>query len=305
MGAEGAHGGFSSMDDALKTFMHAFGGMGGGGGSIFDSLFGGGGGATQHATGASKKASIHISFEEAFQGTEKELLITRLETCDACEGRGAASPSDIQTCNQCSGQGQVYQTRGFFSMASPCPRCQGSGQTIARPCKSCHGAGQTKKKQHVKVPIPGGIGDGMRLRMAGYGDAGYGGGAAGDLYVFVHVNPHPVFKREGDDLLIELPITFSEAALGTKKELPTMQGNCLLTIPEGTQWGKIFRVKGKGFPNVHGRGKGDLLVTVTVETPLHLNEEQKNLLKKFSETEGAHNLPGKQNFLDKIKSFFS
>ncbi|MCC5832044.1 MAG: molecular chaperone DnaJ [Chlamydiales bacterium] len=304
----GAHG-FGSMEDALRTFMDAFGG-GGGGESIFETLFGGafGGGGREGGyvrQGASKKASIRISFEEAAKGVEKELAVTRLMQCGSCKGSGAASANGIKTCTQCNGQGQVFQTRGFFSMSSTCPQCHGEGKIVTDPCKECRGRGRMREKQHVKVHIPAGVDSGMRLKMSGYGDEGEGGGPPGDLYVFIDVQPHPVFEREGDNLLLDLPIGFAEAALGAKKEIPTLSESCLLTIPEGTQSGKIFRVRGKGFPNVHGRGRGDLLVRTLVETPTHLTENQKKMLKEFGETEGIDNLPRKRSFMEKIKSFFS
>lgn len=313
-GKEGLHagaggGGFENMDDALRTFMDAFGG--GGGGSIFDSLFGGGGfasagGGREYAQqGASKKATIQISFEEAARGVEKELAISRYMTCSKCNGRGAASPSGVQTCPRCQGAGQVFQTRGFFSMSSTCPDCHGAGKKITDPCSECHGLGRSKSKQHVKVHIPAGVDDGMRLKMSGYGDAGENGGPPGDLYVFINVKPHPVFDRHGDDILLDLPIGFADAALGSKKKIPTLTGESLLTIPEGTQGGKTFRVRGQGFPNVHGRGKGDLLVRVVVETPTHLTAKQKEMLEEFGKTEGIENLPHKRNFMEKLKAFFS
>jgi molecular chaperone DnaJ len=312
-GKEGVHAGmggaqgFANMDDALRTFMDAFGG--GGGGSIFDSLFGGGGfaggGGDFVQQGASKKATIEISFSEAAKGVEKELAISRYSTCESCNGRGAASASGVQTCPRCQGQGQIFQTRGFFSMSSACPDCHGAGKKITDPCKACHGLGRTKSKQHVKVHIPAGVDNGMRLKMSGYGDAGENGGPPGDLYVFISVKQHPVFNRDGDDILLDLPIGFADAALGTKKKIPTLFGESLLTIPEGTQSGKTFRVRGQGFPNVHGRGKGDLLVRIIVETPTHLTSKQKEMLEEFGKTEGIENLPHKKNFMEKVKAFFS
>lgn len=308
-GGPGAQG-FGSMEDALRTFMDAFGGMGGGGGGIFESLFGemGGGRATDQGyarQGASKKATIKISFEEAAKGAEKDLAITRYGTCKTCDGKGATSQQAIKKCPTCNGAGQVFQSRGFFSMSSTCPQCHGEGRIISDPCKDCRGAGRVKEKDRVRVHIPAGVDNGMRLKMSGYGDAGEGGGLAGDLYVFITVEPHPVFERQGDDILLELPIGFGDAALGAKKEIPTLFAKCLITIPEGTQHGKIFRVKGEGFPNVHGKGKGDLLVKMNVETPTHLTPKQKEILKEFGKTEGIDNHPKKKNFLDKIKSFFS
>jgi molecular chaperone DnaJ len=308
-GGQGGVHGFGSMDDALRTFMDAFGG-GGGGESIFETLFGGafgsGGRDGGHIRqGASKKATIRISFEEASKGVEKELAVTRLMQCGTCEGSGAASSNGVKTCPQCNGQGQVFQTRGFFSMSSTCPQCHGEGKIITDPCKDCRGQGRVREKQHVKVHIPAGVDSGMRLKMSGYGDEGEGGGPPGDLYVFIEVASHPVFEREGDNLLLDLPIGFAEAALGVKKDIPTHSEACRLIIPEGTQSGKVFRVRGKGFPNVHGRGKGDLLIRTIVETPTHLTENQKKMLKDFGETEGIENLPGKKSFMEKIKSFFA
>lgn len=175
---------------------------------------------------------------------------------------------------------------------------------ITDPCKECRGRGRVKEKEHVKVHIPAGVDTGMRLKMSGYGDTGEGGGPPGDLYVFINVDGHPLFTRQGDDILLDLPVGFAEAALGAKKEIPTLFGRCNLTIPEGTQSGKTFRVRKEGFPNVHGRGKGDLLVSILVETPSHLSNNQKEMLKAFGDTEGVENLPRKKSFLDKIKDFF-
>lgn len=294
--------GFSSMDDALRTFMGAFGGSGLD--SIFDGFFGGGetmGGARR---GASKKATLTLSFEEAAKGIEKEIAISNYVSCSTCDGRGSASANGIRTCNQCGGQGQVFQSRGFFSMSSTCPTCHGEGQIISDPCRVCRGQGRVKEKHKVQVRIPAGVDDGMSLRMGGHGDAGAGGGPPGDLYIQIRVSPHEFFAREGDDLILEIPLGYGDAALGCKKEIPTLAGHVRLTIPEGTQSGKVFRVRGEGFPNVHGRGKGDLLIRAVVETPSRLSDKQKDLLREFQETEEPSNFPRKKKFMDKIKSFF-
>lgn len=307
--------GFASMDEALRTFMGAFGGAGSD--SIFDTLFGGGGGGGfggaragggHHAQrqGASKRVNIHLTFEEAAKGVDKELVINNQVKCKVCSGKGSASPQGIKKCSRCNGAGQVFEQRGFFSMSMTCPQCHGEGQMITDPCKDCHGQGTVKEKQHIKVHIPAGVDNGMRLKMSGYGDEGPGGGPAGDLYVFVTVEPHKIFEREGNDIQLDLPISFTEAALGCKKEVPGLYSHtCRITIPEGTQNGKIFRVKGEGFPNVHGSGKGDLLVRIFVETPANLSEKQKQLLKEFSTLESPANQPKKKGFLDKIKGLFS
>jgi molecular chaperone DnaJ len=307
----GAHhhaGGFSSLDEALRTFMGAFGGMGGE--SIFESYFGGGGeagsGPVRQRQGASKRVNIPITFLEAAKGVDKELAINNYVTCKTCGGKGAASSKSIKKCPRCGGAGQVFEQRGFFSMSMTCPQCHGEGQVITDPCKDCHGQGVVKEKQHVKIHIPAGVDTGMRLKVAGYGDAGPNGGPPGDLYAFITVEPHEIFEREGNDLILDLPITFSEAALGCKKEVPALLSHlCRITIPEGTQSGKVFRVKGEGFPNVHGHGKGDLLIKIFVETPTTLNERQKELLREFSELEGPANTPKRKSFLDKIKGLFA
>lgn len=306
----GSAGGYSSMDEALRTFMGAFGGMGGGD-SIFESFFGGGGdggggGPRGRRQGASKRVNITLTFEEAAKGIDKELAITNMVACATCKGKGTASPQGIKTCSRCNGQGQVFEQRGFFSMSMTCPQCHGEGRTITDPCKDCRGQGLVKDKQHVKVHIPAGVDSGMRLKMSGYGDAGQGGGPAGDLYVFVTVQPHEIFEREGNDIILDLPISFTEAALGCKKEVPALCSHvCRITIPEGTQNDKIFRVKGEGFPNVHGQGKGDLLVRIFVETPSKLSGKQKELLEEFAKLEGPVNQPKRKGFLDKIKDLFA
>lgn len=307
MGGGGGHQGFSSMEEAMRTFASAFGG-GGGGDSFFEAFFGGDGGGrgpTGRRQGASKRVNISISFEEAAKGVDKELAITNQVTCKACNGRGAATLQGIKKCGRCQGRGQVLEQRGFFSMSMPCPECHGQGQKIVDPCKECHGAGAVKEKQRVRVHIPAGVDSGMRLKMSGYGDAGQEGGPAGDLYVFINVEHHEIFEREGNDILLQLPISFADAALGCKKEVPSLYSHsCRLTIPEGTQNDKIFRIKGEGFPNIHGQGKGDLLVKIFVETPTKLTSRQKELLQEFSNLEGPSNLPKRHSFLDKIKSLF-
>jgi molecular chaperone DnaJ len=305
-GAQGAGGmhGFASMDEALRTFMGAFGG--GGLDSIFDNFFGGEGGGQPHIRqGASKKAVVKITFNEAAAGVERELAVTNYVTCQTCQGSGAARPDAIEQCRQCGGQGQVFQSRGFFSMSTTCPNCRGEGRVITDPCKDCRGQGRKKEKQRIKVRIPAGVDDGMRLRMSGHGDAGEGGGPPGDLYVYIRVEPHEIFQREGDDLHLELPIGFAEAGLGCKKEIPTLRGSARLTIPAGTQSGRLFRVRGEGMPNVHGQGKGDLIVSVVVETPGRLDDRQKELLKEFGELEAQNQAPKCKSFMEKIKGFFT
>lgn len=302
----GHHGGFSSTEEALRTFMDAFGG--GGGESFFGNMFGGGFAETDSGVrqGASKKMNLSISLEEAVRGVEKEVSLNNYVHCSSCKGSGAHSSASIKRCTRCHGQGQIHQTRGFFSMASVCPQCHGKGSMITDPCKNCKGEGRVKQKQQTTIRIPAGIDNGMRLKLSGYGDAGEGGGPPGDLYAHIVVEPHKIFQREGDDLFIELPLSFTESALGCKKEIPNIHyGVCKITIPEGTQTGKTLRIKHEGAPNVHGHGKGDLIVKCLIETPVDLNEKQKTLLQEFASLESDHNSPRKKTFFDKLKVLFS
>ncbi len=308
MGGMGGAGpgmeGFSSMEEALRTFMGAFGNNNGE--SIFGSLFGFETEPQQQdRQGASKKMTLTLSFEEAIKGVEKEAVLNNYASCSKCHGSGAASAAAVKKCSRCQGSGMVHQSRGFFSMSSPCPACHGQGKTISDPCKDCHGEGRVKTKQQIKIKVPPGVDNGMRIKMSGYGDAGFSGGPAGDLLVYINVDPHPVFERDGDDVIIELPLSFTEATLGTQKEMPSPRGGALkIDIPEGTQPDKVLRVRGKGAPNVHGQGEGDLLVKISVEVPVRLSDKQKELLKKFAELETETNSPRKKNFFDKMKSFF-
>jgi molecular chaperone DnaJ len=306
MGGGAGAGGFSSMEEALRTFMGAFGG---GGGSIFDSFFGGGfegGGESSARKGTSKKIAVSITFEEAAKGVDKKISITNYAACEKCHGKGAVKSDDIKTCPTCHGQGQVFQSRGFFSMSTTCHQCNGKGTVIKNPCTECRGEGRVRQKQTITVHIPAGVDNGMRLKMGGYGDAGEAGGPSGDLYVYIELKPHETFHRQDDDIYINLPITFYEAALGCKKEVFTpLHETCRTTIPEGTQTGKILRIKGKGFKNVHGQGQGDFLIHIIVETPVKLSEKQKEILRSFEESVTPSNHPKKKTFFDKLKFFFS
>ncbi|MBS0635297.1 MAG: molecular chaperone DnaJ [Verrucomicrobia bacterium] len=302
-GRGGAH--YASMDEAMRTFMGAFGGE-----SIFEQMFGGGGGMGgghegYSQQGASKRANITISFEEAVRGVDKELQITNYVVCETCHGKRSTSPSGVKRCTRCHGQGQVFEQRGFFSMSMACPQCHGEGEIVTDPCKTCSGEGRVKAKKRVNVHIPAGVDSGMRLKLAGYGDAAPGGGTPGDLYVYITVEEHEFFHRHGDDILIDLPVTFTEAALGCKKDVPSFsQHVARIHIPEGTQSGKTLRVKGEGFPNIHGSGKGDLLVRVQVETPTNLTERQREILNQFAAVETPANFPKKKGFFDKLKDLF-
>lgn len=293
------------MDEALRTFMGAFG-QGGQGGDIFGSFFGGGvSEENNQRRGASKQVNITISFEDAAKGIDKEITILNMVSCKTCHGSGARTKNAIKTCSTCQGKGQVFQNRGFFSMVTPCPHCHGTGQMISDPCRSCNGEGRVKERDTITIRIPAGIDTGMSLKMNGHGEAGIAGGPAGDLFVAITVEPHRVFQRQGDDVLLDVPISAIEAAIGTQKDLPTpLGGSVRISIPEGTQSGKVLRVSGKGIRNIHGKGQGDLLVKINVETPVNLSEKQKTLLRSFQETESSSNFPNRKSFFEKIKGLF-
>ncbi|MBF8263518.1 MAG: dnaJ [Parachlamydiales bacterium] len=296
-------GGFSSMDEALRTFMGAFGG----GGGPFESFFGGHPEEMGSARrGASKQVNLSIRFEEAARGMDKEITIMNLLPCKSCNGTGAKTKNGIKSCPTCQGKGQVFQNRGFFSMVTACPQCHGAGQLITDPCKACGGEGRVKDRQNITIRIPPGIDSGMSMKMDGYGEAGLAGGPPGDLFVNITVEPHSTFHRQGDDVVLEYPVSFIEATLGCRKDMPTPLGETVkIIIPEGTQSGKTLRLSGKGIPNVHGNGRGDLLIKIIVETPVRLNEKQKALLKSFQELETEQNNPNRKSFLDKLKGLFS
>jgi molecular chaperone DnaJ len=307
-GGAGPHwGGFQ---DPFDIFREVFGGAVGG--NIFDDFFEqafrGGRGGQGHGGGGrgnDLRYDLEIDFEEAARGVEKEVSFNVLDTCPECDGRGAAEGGKVETCPTCHGRGQVAHTRGFFTVASTCPRCNGSGQTISNPCKRCGGEGRTQQRRKVKVRIPAGIDDGSNLRSSGHGEAGTRGGPHGDLYVVVHVRPHDLFVRQDDDLLCEIPIGFSTAALGGEIDVPTLQGAARLKIPPGTQHGTMFRLRGQGMPNVHGRGKGDLLVRVIVEVPTRLSRPLREKLEEFAALANDEAYPQRKSFLEKAKRFFS
>ena len=278
-------------------------------GDIFGSFFGGGFGGARSRTGPQRGESLRtgltITFEEAAFGCEKEVTLERVEQCPDCKGSGAAPGTSPETCSNCGGSGAVQQRRqtpmGVFATTGPCPRCGGKGKTISSPCKSCGGTGQIRKRKTVKVSIPAGIDNGQIISLRGQGNAGKNGGPAGDLQIVVSVQPHQLFRRDGSDVYCDAPITFTQAVLGGDLEIPTIDGKVSYTLPEGTQTGSTFRLKGKGIPNVNGRGRGDQFVTVHIETPRGLSREQKEALRKFSETLKEHNYKERKSWFDKFK----
>ena len=298
-GAGGFGGGFDGSFD--------FGDLG----DIFGSFFGGGFGGGRRTNpnapqrGESIRMSIAISFEEAAFGCEKAVTVERYETCDTCHGNGCAPGTSPEVCPDCHGTGTVQVRRqtpmGVFATSSPCPKCGGKGRIIHQPGKDCRGSGMVRKKKTIQASIPAGIDNGQTISIRGQGNAGKNGGPAGDLLITITVRPHELFRREGTSVLCEAPITFTQAVLGAELEIPTIDGKVKYTLPEGTQSGTTFRLKGKGIPSINGRGRGDQYVTVYIETPKNLNKEQKEALKKFAETMGESNYEEQKKFFKKFK----
>ena len=298
------HGG--GFHDPFDIFREVFTGGGGGGGSIFEDLFGGGQQRDPNGgqRGADLRYDMEISFEEAARGTDKHITITKPERCEVCEGSGAEKGSNVTTCTTCGGRGQVLMSRGIFSIAQTCPRCQGAGKVIEKPCKNCRGTGRAERQTKIKIKIPPGVDTGTRLRSSGNGEAGARGGATGDLYVIIHVKPHEIFEREGDDLICDVPISFVQATLGADIEVPSLDGKLQIKVPAGTQSGTVFRLKGKGIKNVQGYGHGDLHVRVNVEVPTKLNSAQKQKLQEFGALCDESVNPISKSFFDKAKNLF-
>ncbi len=294
-------------------------GMGGGPGmggfgdafsDIFGDIFGGGrggGGRSNVYRGADLRYNLEISLEDAARGSETRIRIPTMEECEPCNGTGAKKGTEPKTCPTCGGHGQVRMQQGFFSIQQTCPKCHGSGRFIADPCVACHGSGRVKQHKTLSVKVPAGIDEGDRIRLTGEGEHGVNGGPPGDLYVQIHLKPHPVFQRDHDDLHCEMPISFAAAALGGEIEIPTLDGAARLKVPAETQTGKVFRLRGKGIKGVRSMSHGDLLCHVVVETPVHLTERQKELLMEFEEINekdaGKHS-PRAKSWMDKVKNFF-
>ena len=291
-----------------------FSGFGGGGmggfESIFDTFFGGGmgGGATRRngpVQGDDMQYRISISFEEAAFGCEKTIDFFRNESCETCGGTGAKPGTQQQTCPTCKGSGQVRSGGGFMVTVRTCPTCQGQGKIVKEKCSACNGGGRVRKKRTLKLRIPAGIQDGVSLVKRGEGEPGQRGGPAGDLYITVTVKPHNLFKRQGDDLLLEIPISITQAALGAEIDVPTLEKPIKQRIPEGTQTGTVLRVKGHGVPSVRNGVKGDLLLTVRVEVPKRLTEKQKELLRELEQSLSGKEYEGRKSFADKLKNLFN
>ncbi len=287
--------GFSSTDDIFAAF-----------GDIFGDFFGfgrrGGGGGPRR--GASLRAEVEIEFVEAAKGCDRTLAIKRHEVCTTCGGNGAKAGTQPVQCQTCGGHGQVLQGGGFFTIRTTCPRCSGSGKVVKDPCKPCGGEGVTREKKEIKVHIPAGIDTNTRIRVPDEGEPSLAGGARGDLFVDVTVKPHAVFEREGTTLFCEVPISFSQAALGADIEVATLDEKVSLKLPRATQSGQLFRIRAHGLPDIEGGRQGDMVVRVVIEVPKSLTKQQEDLLREFAKTEKVEVKPRKKSLLDKIKDIF-
>jgi molecular chaperone DnaJ len=298
-------GGFGGFDpDIFADFSDILGDFFG-----FGDLFGAGGrrSARQRPQrGADLRYDLTLDFEDAVFGTKAKIKVPRSQTCHACSGTGADPKHGVATCSTCGGHGQVRFQQGFFTISRTCSACQGTGRIIRHPCGECRGSGRVQREKVMEIRIPAGVEHGTRLRVAGEGEAGYNNGPPGDLYVVIMVNEHPVFKRQGDDIYCEIPITFPQAALGTEITVPTLEGEQKLRIPEGTQSGTVFRLRGKGVVNVNGMGRGDQLVRVVVTTPTRLTRRQRELLEQLAEempsAERVEN--SGESFFDRVRDIF-
>jgi molecular chaperone DnaJ len=287
-----------------------FGGFAEAFGDIFSDIFGGGAGRGRSTVfrGADLRYNLEITLEQAARGTETKIRIPAMEACEACKGTGAKPGTQPKTCDTCHGSGSVRLSQGFFSIQQTCPACHGTGKVIPDPCQTCRGAGRVKRHKTLAVKIPAGVDEGDRIRLSGEGEAGVNGGPAGDLYVVMHLKPHGVFQRDGDDLHCEMPISFTLAALGGEIEIPTLDGSAKIKVPPETQSGQVFRLRGKGIKGVRSTYPGDLLCEVVVETPVRLTERQKELLRELEDinvNDGDRHNPRAKSFMDKVREFFA
>ena len=297
-GAGGGGQGFGGFDFNSSSFS-----------DIFEDFFGdfGGGGSSRRSSnrGNDLRYDVSISLEDAYKGIEKNVKYTTYKKCSSCSGSGAAKGSKPIKCSYCSGRGKVRTNQGFFTIQQTCPQCGGYGETIGNPCKSCSGNGKVQGSENVTVKIPKGVDDGTRIRLSGKGEAGSRGASNGDLYLFINVNSHELFKRSEENLFFECPISIADAALGAEIKIPTIDGGkAKIKIPAGTQSGKQFRLREKGMPLMRGNDYGDLYVQVNTEVPVSLNKEQKELLEKFREIENEKSNPSIKKFFKKAKSFW-
>jgi len=296
---------FTHMSDLQDVLGSLFGG---GGGGLFDEFFGGGGrrrGARRDGPqgGADLRFDLEIDFEEAAFGSERDVTLPLSVECETCSGSGVAAGHRREPCRQCGGSGAVVSGGGFFQVRQTCPVCQGAGTMVTHPCEKCQGAGRVKTRKRLTLRIPQGVETGSRMRLSGKGEGGSRGGPAGDLYVVIHVRPHPLFERREDDLYCKLPVPFHILALGGDVQVPTLDGYAKLKVAPGTDTGKVFRLRRKGMPSVDGFGRGDLHVQVVAEVPGHLNARQKKALKAFSDETNDANYPAARRATEQAREF--
>lgn len=295
-GFDGSSRGFSDINDIFSAFGDIFGE------GAFGDLFGGG--RRRANKGGDVRCDVTLDLLEAARGATKTVEFSRHETCDDCDGSGAKPGTSRARCSYCGGRGQVVQATGIFRVQTTCPSCRGAGSVVKDPCSSCSGAGYVLTKVRRDVQIPAGIDDEMRVRLPGEGEPSPGGGPRGDCYCFVEVREHPLFQRDGEHLIVRVPLAYTQAALGAAVEVPTLAGPHELKVPPGTQTGEVFRLRGQGMPSLRGRGTGDLHVQVNIEVPKSLSESQEVLLRQLAEQEHVEVSPHRKSFFDKVRDFF-
>ena len=307
------HAGVDPNMGAGRGGAEGFGGFADAFGDIFGDIFGaaGGGGrrggGPQVYRGSDLSYAMEITLEEAAHGKDTQIRIPSWDECEHCHGSGAKPGTSAKTCTTCNGSGTVHMRQGFFSVQQTCPHCHGTGKVIPDPCTHCHGQGRVKKQKTLEVKIPAGINEGMRIRSAGNGEPGTNGGPAGDLYIEIRIRPHDIFERDGDDLHCTVPVPLTTAALGGSVEVPTLGGKAEIDIPEGTQHGKTFRLRGKGIKGIRSSHHGDLYCHIAVETPVKLTEHQRKLLKELDESfkkGGEKHSPNSKSWTDRVKNIF-
>lgn len=297
-GVEGAAHQFHSTEDIFEAFGEIFGG------NVFGDFFGGGRrGGQRRRRGSDVRSDVTLTLEEAAQGVEKEIKFTRNERCDTCDGSGAKPGTSPDQCSTCGGHGQVLQSAGILRVQTTCPHCRGAGVVIKDPCEDCRGRGVQSRAVELEVSIPAGVDDGMRVRLTGEGEASPDGGPNGDCYCFIKVKRHELFQRDGHNLILQLPVSYTQAVLGAEIQVPTLQGTDKLDLKRGTQSGEVYTIRGGGMPDPQGGGKGDLLVQTFIETPKKITAEQEKLLRQLAELEHVEVSPQRKSFLDKLKAY--
>ncbi|HUR27186.1 MAG TPA: molecular chaperone DnaJ [Planctomycetota bacterium] len=291
---------FDNVDDIFRAFGDIFGG---GGGGAFSEMFGGRRERPGERSGRSLKIVLDLTLEEIDQGVERTVALKRQEHCALCAGTGAKKGTSRTTCTTCGGRGQIHRSQGFFTMATPCTKCHGQGTTLKDPCAKCRGSGKETVPSEIKLKVPAGIEEGVQLRVTAEGDAGDPGAPRGDLYCVVREVEHKIFQRSGADVVTEIPVAFAQMALGDEVEVPTLRGRGKMTIPAGTQSGKVFRLRAQGLPTMDGGGRGDQLVRAFIEVPKKLSERQKEILREFNDIEQKS--AGERSFFDRIVSYFN